>query len=82
MIQPTAVQSDGLFRTDFMAAVTADAFVVINESALFNEANRFHRAAFNACATSDASVPNHFGSDGKCIFKHRLKNLLIPWHRA
>ncbi len=63
-----------------MATVTADTFVIIDKSPLFNEADRLHWTAFNACAAGDASMPNHPRSDGKRIFEQRFKKPLIPRH--
>jgi hypothetical protein len=80
LIQPTAVQMDGLFRTDFMATVAADTFLIFDASPLINKADCLHRTAFNAGTASDASVPDHPGSHGKRIFEKRFNKPLVPRH--
>ena len=64
-----------------MAAITADTFFVIDESALLDEADGLNWAAFDARAAGDTAVPHDFGSDGKRVFKHRFKHALVPGPR-
>jgi hypothetical protein len=63
------VQADGLFRTDFVAAVATDTFVIFDESPFINKADGLHGTAFNAGTASNASFPNHPGPYRKRIFE-------------
>jgi len=64
-----------------MAAIAADAFVVIDIRFFVDKAYRFHRAAFDAGAAGDAPLPDDSGPDGIGIFKVWLQKLLMPGHR-
>ena len=65
-----------------MAAIAADALVVIDKRLFADKADGFHWAAFDAGAAGNAPIPDDFGSDGIRIFKERLQKLLMPWHRV
>ena len=65
-----------------MTAIAADAFVVVDKRLFADKADGFHRAAFNARAAGDATLPDDFGPDGIGIFEIRLQKSLVPWHRV
>ena len=72
-VQRAALQSDGVVRAHFMAAVAADAVVMPNMGDALLNRDDLHRAGIAADAAADAFVRDNLRADAEGMLENRRK---------